>query len=284
MALQKRNVLLIALFLLQCSLYSCVDTKKAVYFNNIQDTVLPHSITVSKPIIQPNDLLSISVTSLNPDATAIFNQSSSASAPAGSISNYTGALTATGAPATVVPTGGGGATSSGYLVNSLDSIKFPVLGSILAGGLTKEQLETEITDSLVTKKLLVSPLVTVRFLNFRVTVLGEVARPSTINVANERISILEALGLAGDLTIFAKRDNVLLIREQGDAKIIRRLNLNSSDLLSSPYYYLKTNDIVYVEPNRTKVASAERSTQLLPIFLSALSLIAIIVSYFIFKS
>src|SRR6201999_1954883 len=120
-----------------------------------------------------------------------------------------------------------------------------------AGGLTPHQLELVIEDTLASQKLLTDPIVTVRFLNFRVTVLGEVAKPSTINVSNEHISILEALGLAGDLTIFAKRDNVLLIREEGNTKVIKRLNLNSAELLSSPYYYLKTNDIVYVEPNRT---------------------------------
>jgi polysaccharide export outer membrane protein len=108
-----------------------------------------------------------------------------------------------------------------------------------------------------------------------------VARPTTLNVANERISILEALGLAGDLTIYAKRDNVLLIREEGDKKIIRRIDLNSNEILLSPYYYLKTNDIVYVEPRKDKIAATSRTQQLLPIILSAASLVAVVVLHYV---
>jgi len=165
------------------------------------------------------------------------------------------------------------------IVSAEGTIKFPVLGTIQAAGLTKIQLEQSIANSLTEKKLLTDPIVNVRFLNFRVTVLGEVARPTTINVGNEKISILEALGLAGDLTIYGKRDNVLLIREDGPNKIIHRIDLNSEKILNSPYYYLKTNDVVYVEPNKTKVASTSRTQQLLPIILSGLSFIAIIVTY-----
>ena len=169
----------------------------------------------------------------------------------------------------------------GYLVGPEGLIKFPVIGNIPAAGLTKKQLEQEITDSLTQRKLLVDPIINVRFLNFRVTVLGEVARPTTLNVLNERISIMEALGLAGDMTIFAKRDNVLLIREDGNNKIIKRLNLNSTSILTSPYYYLKTNDIVYVEPRSAKIASTSRAQQLLPAILSALALIAVVGEYYI---
>jgi polysaccharide export outer membrane protein len=169
----------------------------------------------------------------------------------------------------------------GYLVNTDGTINFPVLGSVKAAGLTKRQLETLLTDSLSERKLLVDPIVTARFLNFRVTVLGEVGRPTTLNVANERISILEALGLAGDLTIYARRDNVVLIREEGDKKIIKRINLNNNDILYSPYYYLKTNDIVYVEPRKEKIQSTSRTQQLLPIILSAASLVAIIVFHYV---
>jgi polysaccharide export outer membrane protein len=158
-------------------------------------------------------------------------------------------------------------------------VKFPVIGNIKAEGLTKKQLEDQITRELVSRKLLIDPIVTIRFMNFRVTVIGEVARPSTINVTNERISILEALGLAGDLTIYGKRENVLLIREEGTKKIIHRIDLTSKDVLSSPYYYLKTNDVVYVEPNNARIASTSRTQQLLPIILSGLSFIAIIVTY-----
>jgi polysaccharide export outer membrane protein len=169
----------------------------------------------------------------------------------------------------------------GYLVNADGTIKFPVLGPVKAAGLTKRQLEVVLTDSLTNRKLLVDPIVTARFLNFRVTVLGEVAKPTTLNVANERISIFEALGLAGDVTIYAKRNNVLLIRESGDKKIVKRLDLSANNILTSPYYYLKTNDIVYVEPRKEKIAATSRTQQLLPIILSAASLVAVVVLHYV---
>jgi polysaccharide export outer membrane protein len=222
-------------------------------------------------VIQKNDLLNITVSSLNPEASLVFNLPNQAAA----VSSLSVATN---------PNGMSGSSGNlqqpmGYLVSTDGTIKFPVLGAIQAAGLTKKQLEQSITNSLTEKKLLTDPIVNVRFLNFRVTVLGEVARPTTINVGNERISVLEALGLAGDLTIYGKRDNVLLIREEGPNKIIHRLDLNSEKILSSPYYYLKTNDVVYVEPNKTKVASTSRTQQLLPIILSGLSFIAVIVTY-----
>jgi polysaccharide export outer membrane protein len=169
--------------------------------------------------------------------------------------------------------------TTGYLVDQEGNIQFPVLGAVHAAGLTKKQLTNLITKGLLDRKQLVDPIVNVRFLNYRVTVLGEVARPSVLNIPNEKISLLEAIGLAGDLTIYAKRDNVMVIREVNGKKLIKRLNLNSTELLTSPYYYLQSNDIVYVEPNKARVASSERSQQLLPIVLSALSFVAIIVSY-----
>jgi polysaccharide export outer membrane protein len=169
----------------------------------------------------------------------------------------------------------------GYLVSQEGTIKFPVLGTLPAAGLTKRQFEEDIARNLTEKKLLTDAIVSVRYLNFRVTVLGEVNKPTTLNVVNEKISILEAVGLSGDLTIYAKRDNVLLIREENNKKIIKRIDLNSSQILSSPYYYLKTNDVIYVEPNKSKIAATNRTQQLLPIILSSLSLVAVIVLHYI---
>ncbi len=124
------------------------------------------------------------------------------------------------------------------------------MGILPAAGLTQKQLENNITQQFIDKKLLFDPIVSSRFLNFRVTVLGEVNRPGVITVPSEQISILEAIGQAGDLTIYGLRNNVMLIRQQGRDKIIKRLDLNSSKLLQSPYYFLKSNDVVYVEPGR----------------------------------
>ena len=251
--------LLVLLLVVMFSSTSCVNTKNAVYFNNIQDTTLQSVKTDIESVIQPKDLLSISVSSLNPEATIIFNTPNVAT---------TSASAATGTSNQM----------AGYLVNQDGNIQFPVLGNLVAAGLTKKQLSDDIAKRLLDKKLLIDPIVNVRFLNFKVTVLGEVARPTVVTVANEKISILEALGMAGDLTIYAKRDNVLLIREESGKKLVKRINLNSSETLNSPYYYLKTNDVVYAEPNNTKVSSASNTRQILPTVISGLSFMAIILT------
>lgn len=231
---------------------SCVDTRKATYFTGVTDGTVTTTIPIPEPIIHKNDLLSITVTSLNPAATEVFNMPNTASD---------------------VPGGG----VSGYLVSADGTIQFPILGSMRAEGLTKDALKESIRKKLTERQLLTDPIVIIRLLNFKVTVLGEVKNPAVLNVPNEKISLLEAIGLAGDLTIYAKRENVLVIREENGQKIIKRLNLNSNELLSSPYYYLKSDDVVYVEPNKTRVVSANSNGQWVPVALSALSLVVIVV-------
>jgi polysaccharide export outer membrane protein len=254
---------------------SCVNTKKIVYFNEINDTVLTQRMSASlEPVIRKSDVLSIVVSSPNADASGIFNLPNTPSPVMSSIASTPGSS----------PINAGPTQLNSYLVDAKGMIKFPLLGEIKADGFTKRALEDTITQMLSDKKLLIQPIVTVHFLNFRVTVLGEVARPTTINVSNERISILEALGLAGDLTIYGKRENVLLIREEGQKKIIHRIDLTSESILSSPFYYLQTNDIVYVEPNRARIASTSRTQQLAPIVLAGLSFIAVIVTYTLRKN
>lgn len=231
---------------------SCINTRTATYFNDVNDATLSSNTPIPESIIQKSDLLSISVSSLSAEASAIYNTP-----------NTSGI--------------GGINPASGYLVSADGMIQFPILGNIKAAGLTKEQLKDVISKKLLDSKLLKDPIVSIRFLNFRVTVLGEVKNPAVVTVPNEKISLLEAIGLAGDLTIYAKRDNILIIREEDGNKTIKRLNLNSNELLSSPYYYLKSNDVVYVEPNKAKVASSGRSQQWIPIVVSGLSLIIIAV-------
>jgi polysaccharide export outer membrane protein len=126
------------------------------------------------------------------------------------------------------------------------------------------------------KKLLIDPIVNIRHLNFEVTVIGEVGKPSVITVPSEKISLLKALGLAGDITIYGKKDNVLVIRETGLYRKVKHVDLNSKNFLNSPYYYLLPNDVVYVEPNKDKVASVGRARQMLPALLSGLSVIVIV--------
>jgi polysaccharide biosynthesis/export protein len=155
---------------------------------------------------------------------------------------------------------------------------FPVLGKIHAQGLTKSQLQALLTKQLVDSKQLIDPIVTIRQLNFRVSVLGEVAKPGVYTTPNEKISLLEALSFAGDITIYGKKDNVLLIREddKGD-KLIVRIDLTSSSLFTSPYYYLKSNDVIYVEPSQNR-EKKERFAQVTPIVLSVISLLIITIS------
>jgi polysaccharide export outer membrane protein len=255
----RKNFGLFLILGLLLTLGGCVSNKNVPYFRGLGEGVIPSSIASLEPIINKSDVLSITVTSPNPDATLMFNapnvQATQTTATAGNIS-----------------------PSAGYLVSQDGTIEFPALGKIMAAGLTKEKLKEEITKRLLDSKLLIDPIVTVRMLNYRVTVLGEVARPTVVSVPNERISILEALGIAGDITIYGKKENVLLIREEKGGKLIKRINLNSSEIFSSPYYYLKSNDIVYVEPNQARVASASRTQQLLPTILSALSFVAIILT------
>ncbi len=236
---------------------SCVNTKKSTYFYGSTDGTIASNEPVPQSFIQNNDILSILVTSPNPEASAMFNPQISGGNNNQSLSTDQ-------------------ASNTGYLVNTEGYIQFPILGNIKAAGLTKTNLEESITKILLQKGLLRDPVVSIRFLNFRVTVLGEVNKPSVVTMPNEKLSLLEALGLAGDITIFGNRQNVMVIREENQQKILKRLDLNSTEIFTSPYYYLRSNDIVYVEPNKAKVASTSRSSQWLPILLSGLSFAAIV--------
>lgn len=247
------------LFLYQLLISSCADVRKTVYFSNQRDTTIQSKNEAPLTYIQGNDLLSIAVSSLNPTATAIFNTPNN---------SYVSSSSASGM----------NLQSPGYLVNTDGFIQFPIIGNIKVVGLTTTQLKDQLTKDLLDRKLLVDPVVVVRQLNFKVSVLGEVGHPTVINVPSEKISLLEALGLAGDITVFGRKDNVTVIREETGKKIIKHLNLNSDQLFYSPYYYLKSNDIVIVEANKTKVSSSSRTVVILPIVLSALSFVAIIVS------
>ena len=251
------SVLPVILLLILVILTGCSNTKKVIYFNNIQDTTFKAGPADLEPVIRKGDILSITVSSANPEASVPFNSPNVSS--------------------TSVRNTQPGTLADGYLVQQDGTIQFPVLGNLMAAGATKKQLKDNIQQQLDQRKLLVDPIVSIRYLNFRVTVLGEVARPAIVNVPSEQITLFEALGLAGDLTIYAKRDNVLLIREEEGQKIIKRLNLNTSDILNSPYYYLKSNDIVYVEPSKSKVASVSQSRQLVPIILSVLSFLVVVI-------
>lgn len=218
----------VAVFIVTLLTSACVNTKQVGYLKRVADSAYAiHSH--SDPIIEKNDLLGISITSLNPEASFIFN-------------------TTNGGPNANALSSISSAQLNGYLVDESGQVHLPVLGSIDAVGMTNAELKKHITVLINERKLLVDPLVSIRHLNYEITVIGEVARPAVINVPNGKISILKALGMAGDITVYGKKDNVMLVREQAGKTIIRHIDLNSPVLLNSEYYHLMPNDIVYVEP------------------------------------
>jgi polysaccharide export outer membrane protein len=240
------------LFLVLPLFFSCSNTRKAVYFNIKDDSTTLIQYQNTSPVIQKNDLLSITVSSLSQEASQVYNVSNTVSGTSS------------------------GAVLGGYLVNEEGNIQFPVIGNIKAAGLTKEELQKNITRMLVEQKLLLNPIVSIRNLNFKVTVLGEVGKPTVINVPSEKINILEALGFAGDLTLYSSRSDVLVMREENGNRTFRKINLNTNEVFSSPYFYLKPNDIVYVKPNKTKISSVSNTRQWLPTIISVISLVSIL--------
>lgn len=242
------------------SAVACTPSQKIAYFSNLKDSAVIASPAGLEPIIQNKDILSIAVSSLSNEATLIFNAPNLPITQSASQNNNT--------PQT-----------AGYLVAQDGNIKFPILGDIHATGLTQKQLEDQITRLLIDKKLLFDPIVSVRFLNFRVTVLGEVQSPGVVYAPSEQISILEAIGRAGDLTIYGLRDNVILIRQEGDNKVVKRLDLTSSNILQSPYFFLKSNDIIYVEPGKAKIAATNYTRQSLPLIFSGATVLIVLLTF-----
>ncbi|TFF38827.1 polysaccharide biosynthesis/export family protein [Mucilaginibacter psychrotolerans] len=245
-------------FVASLMLSSCISGRKLAYFNNIQRD---SSATINEQRLEAKinvgDLLQINISTPDQITTAILNS------------------------ATAINSGQGGV--SGYLVDETGNIKLPLLGTVKAEGLTKIQLANFITTNLLDNQLAKSPIVNVRIVNFKVTVLGEVGRPGVISVPNERITLPEALASAGDLTSFGKRNNVLLIREVDGKRTWTRFSLNESQLFDKGIYNLQNEDIIYVEPNSAKAASSDRTTQLIPYFFSTASLLIVIYLQFIKK-
>ncbi|MGP1481707.1 MAG: polysaccharide biosynthesis/export family protein [Hoylesella enoeca] len=222
-----------AFLLLICS---CAGSKKVAYLQNADEISLADSKGLYDARIMPKDMLTVTVSTITPEAAKPFN--------------LTVANTSESSSASV------GIQS--YLVDNDGNINFPVVGHIHVVGLTKNQCQDLIRDKV--KPYLAeteNPVVTVRMSSYHVTVLGEVSSPKVIPVTTEKMNILEALASAGDLTVYGKRNNVMLIREDATGeKSVHRLNLNDANLINSPYYYLQQNDIVYVQPNGVKAKGA----------------------------
>jgi len=229
----------------------CASQKEVAYFNGV-DSQSAESINKSfnkahEVRICSGDLLSITVTGLDPLAVAPFNLPLVSYATPGSDLLYA-------AP-----------TLQAYLVDINGNVNFPVIGIIKLAGLTKSQAISFLNDQL--SPYLKSAIVTIQFMNYRITVLGEVARPGQYSINNERVTILDALGMAGDMTIYGKRNNVLITRENSGKLEFVRLSLNTDEVFKSPYFYLQQNDIIYVEPNTVKSIAAQN----ISLYLSAVS-------------
>lgn len=219
---------------------SCSSGKDVAYFQNIDSISLAGSNGLYDAKIMPKDMLTITVNTLTPEAALPFNLAVSSNV------GSTGQLNQ------------GGGNLQGYLVNNDGDINFPVIGKIHVAGMTKDQCQ-DLIASKISPYLAKTerPIVTVRMSSYHVTVIGEVSSPKVVPVTTEKMSVLEAIADAGDLTIYGKRNNVILIRESATGqKEYHRLNLNDARLINSPYYYLQQNDILYVEPNKVKAKNA----------------------------
>jgi polysaccharide biosynthesis/export protein len=247
----KFNLYYLLVFLL---ISSCGPTRNLAYFSDLKEQTTYSeqikNVAVSK--IQPNDLLSITVSSTSPESDIQFNRAM---------------------------LGANESKIEGYLVDQAGYIDFPVLGRIQIGGLTKQEAKEKLSKLL--QQYLKDPVVSIRNMNFKVTVIGEVNRPSTFTVPAERITVLEALGLAGDMTPYGKRENVIVMREEAGFRTITRLDLNSKEILNSPYFYLQQNDVLYIEPDKMKQIQASTNTKFLAIFTASLSVVTLIITRFL---
>ncbi|MBR6841414.1 MAG: polysaccharide biosynthesis/export family protein [Prevotella sp.] len=225
-------------------LSSCGSVKNVAYLQNSDYIDFNHSEYLYDARIMPKDVLTITVNTVNPEAAEPYNLIVRSTLRTGSS----------------IGTSGGSLQT--YLVGNDGTIEFPVLGTLQVGGLTKAQCEQMIHDKLRPyMNAAENPVVTVRMANYKISVLGEVAHPGMFTVDNEKINILEALAKAGDLTIYGVREKVKLIRENSSGKKeVYTLNLNDANIISSPYYYLQQNDIVYVEPNTVKSRNSSIGT------------------------
>jgi len=220
-------------------LASCNSSKKVLYMQDANIN-MPERIGNLKEItVQPGDKITIMVNCKDPELAQMFNlvETNTRIGQQRAYTNYV----------------------SAYSVDQFGDIKFPVLGTIHVGGLTRTGIAELIDHRLVSENLLKDPVVTVEFANLHVSVLGDVAHPATYSITNDRITLFEALSMAGDLNVTGKRDGVYVIREENGKRETYKLDLRSADVMNSPVFYLKQNDVIYVEPNSTKAGQSNVS-------------------------
>lgn len=256
--MKLRSSFAVLLLLTAVFLTSCASRKSVVYYQNVED-VLTNNNTVTnfETHLQPDDLLMIIVSAQDREAAAPFN------------------LVNTMTTNPNNPAGTGQMQQQLYLVDNKGNIEFPVLGTLKISGLTKKEAIDYLTTEI--SKYIIRPIVNMRIMNYKVTVQGEVNRPGIHTVVSERLTLSDAIALSGDMTVYGKRDNVLVIREVEGKRIPYRVDMTKADFITSPYYYLNQNDIVYVEPNKTRVNSSVVGPNL-TLGISALSLLVTIIA------
>lgn len=236
-----------------CFFSSCVSSKNLKYFNNLSDSAVTHLPAIQKPlaVIMPDDLLEIKIAGANEATAALLNTYSISANPSNATSAYN------------------------YLVDDNGEIEFPVVGKIKAAGVTKEELKEIV--KLKVAKFLKDPLVSVRFTNFRFTVLGEVKMPGSFLVQKEKVTVLEALGTAGDMTAFSRRDKVRIIRDSSGTRETGLVDFTDKSVFTSRYYYLQRNDVIYIEAEKSK-SQYESFSRVTAIVATLASLIAIAIT------
>ena len=238
---------------------ACNSTKEVVYLQDVVPLKQQDIERKYEVFIHEDDLLSIMVNSKDPELALPFNM-----------------------PLVTYQIGSespGQQRVLGYLVDTNGDIDFPILGKIHVAGLSRLELRDLIKEKLISGDYIKDPVVTVQFLNYKVSVMGEVARPGSFTITGDRITLLEALSMAGDLTIYGRRDRVAVIREENGKRAILFHDLRSSEIFTSPCYYLQQNDIVYVEPNKAKAGQRDiNQNNSVSVWLSAVSVLAAVAS------
>lgn len=249
------------ILLISCILLvGCNSTKDVAYLQNL-DINKQESISASKGItIQPKDVLSIIVSCKDAELAAMFNL------PVVSYQTNSEIVSSTGGTQQLL----------GYAVDENGEIKLPVLGKMKVAGMTRWEVQEKIKSELKSRELLKDMVVTVEFRNFKISILGEVKNPGSYSIEGDKVNVLEAISMAGDLTIYGLRDQVYVIREEGGERTVYRLNLKSAEVFQSPAYYLKQNDVVYVQPNKVRAGESnlnENSMKSIGIWISIASLL-----------
>lgn len=233
--------------LLLLAISACAPRRDLVYFSNMANTTSVADVQNPDISIRQNDIISITMNSLSPESNLLFSSNKNPSADP---------------------------SSKGYRVNKNGNINLPLIGDFKIEGMTIEEAQTGIEAAL--SQHVKKPEVEVQIVNFKITVIGEVNKPSTFVINDEKVNLLEALGMAGDMTVYGKRDNVLIIRTEDGHKTMKRLDLNRQETLNSPYFNLRQNDIVYVEPDRAKAIEYSSNTRIIPIVVASISAVAVL--------